>query len=79
MDDTRMMMQTKRDNISSPLLYFHSAMAINKDETILYCCSVNNSDDITHFDFIDNKWIKVKDLKPSRYNNNLQNNLINIF
>ena len=33
MDDTRMMMQTMKDNNICPNFYFHSAMAINKDET----------------------------------------------
>lgn len=66
MDDTRMMMQTVKDNTSCPPFYFHSAMAINKNETRLYCCPTNNSYNIAQFDLIDNKWTMVKDLKPSK-------------
>lgn len=67
MDDTKLMMQTNRDNISCPPLYFHSAMAINKDETRLYCCPTKNSYDIAQFDFIDNEWKMIKSLKPGKY------------
>lgn len=66
MDDTRMMMQTNKDNISCPPFYFHSAMAMNKNETTLYCCSSNNSYDITQFDFIGNNWTMIKNLKSSK-------------
>lgn len=66
MDDTRMMMQTNKDNMSCSYFYFHSAMAINNDETRLYCCPTSNSYDITQFDFIENKWNMIKDLKSSK-------------
>ncbi|XP_026816728.1 NACHT and WD repeat domain-containing protein 2 isoform X2 [Rhopalosiphum maidis] len=63
MDDTRMMMQTTKDNNTGPKFYFHSAMAINKEETRLYCCPTKNSYDISQFDFIDNEWKLIKDLE----------------
>uniref|UniRef100_A0A2H8TJ14 Guanine nucleotide-binding protein subunit beta-like protein n=3 Tax=Melanaphis sacchari TaxID=742174 RepID=A0A2H8TJ14_9HEMI len=63
MDDTRMMMQTTKDNNTGPKFYFHSAMAINKEETRLYCCPTKNSYDISQFDFIDNEWKLIKNLK----------------
>lgn len=66
MDDTRMMMQTNKDNNNCPTFYFHSAMAINKDETKLYCCPTINSYNITQFDLNGNEWVKVKDLKPGK-------------
>lgn len=66
MDDTRMMMQTNKDSVSSPPFFFHSAMTINMDETRLFCCPTKNSYDIAQFDFIDNKWTMVKNLKPSK-------------
>jgi len=66
MDDTRMMMQTVKDNNTCPNFYFHSAMAINKDETRLYCCPTKNSYDISQFDIIDNEWKLIKDLKHSK-------------
>lgn len=74
MDDTRIMMQTTKDNIRCPHFYFHSAIAINKNKTRLYCCPTANSYDITQFDFIDNKWTKIKDLESSKtliYNNQI--------
>lgn len=66
MDDTRMMMQTNNDNICCSYFYFHSVMAINKNETRLYCCPINNSYNIAQFDFIENKWTMIKDLKSSK-------------
>lgn len=66
MDDTRMMMQMSKDNISCPPFYFHSAMAMNKYETRLYCCPTNNTYDVAQFDFVDDKWIMIKFLKPSK-------------
>lgn len=66
MDDTRMMMQIKKEDINCPAFYFHSAMAMNKDKTRLYCCPTNNSYDVAQFDLIDNEWTVIKDLKSSK-------------
>lgn len=66
MDDTRMMMQTNKDNINCPNFYFHSAMTINKDETRLYCCPTKSSYVVVQFDFIDNMWMKIKELESSK-------------
>lgn len=59
-------MQTMKDNNTCSHFYFHSAMAINKDETRLYCCPTKNSYDISQFDFINNEWKLIRDLKHSK-------------
>lgn len=66
MDDTRMMMQTNKDNISCPSFFFHSVMTINMDETRLFCCPTNNSYDVAQFGFIDNEWTMIEHLKSSK-------------
>lgn len=66
MDDTRMMMQTNKDNVICQPFYFHSAMTINMEETRLFCCPTDNSYDIAQFDLIDNKWTMVENLRPSK-------------
>lgn len=78
MDDTRMMMQINKEDISYPKFYFHSVMAMDKDETRLYCCPTNNSYDVAEFNLIDNTWTMIKDLKSSKTYYIFLNNLTDI-
>ncbi|XP_026468840.1 uncharacterized protein LOC113372707 [Ctenocephalides felis] len=63
-DDDRMYLESFNPNGSAEKLYYHSAMVMTTDRKSIYCCTMNNCYQVSHYQLSEDSqvWTKVEDL-----------------